>query len=163
MDGCSITNGIERCGCPMLYIRGDVTKYRDWQGSSAAPSYFWKNTNLKAGVSGSASLYQQQLACKNVRNCKFEYNETGKNTCTPMSKNDSRCPVMVGLHTSLAEQKAICAVADKAFKSFEKTDPGYMKRKDTIKGCNFINTITDSAFGNWCKEVTDCDGGCDDS
>ena len=37
-----------------------------------------------------------------------------------------------------------------------------MKRKDTVKGCEFFSPV-DTAIGNTCKEITDCVGGCDDS
>jgi hypothetical protein len=138
--GCSIVDGVERCGCPMLYIGGNPKNYRDNDGRSVAPSYFFDDIDLTQGLTGDASLYQQQLACKSIRNCFFERNATSKNRCIPMS-ND-RCPKMFP-KMSLNEQMKICEVGDKAFKSSKN------KNSNNIKGCNF----NESFWGNTCDEV----------
>ena len=141
--GCNIIDGVERCGCPMLYIGGDPKIYRDKDGSSAAPAYFFDNPDLAKGISGDGSLYQQQFACKSVRNCLFERNATGKNRCISMS--NTRCPKMFP-SISLKNQEKICNIADNAIKSInDSTDP--------IKGCDFKQSFWGTPFSSTCNEV----------
>jgi hypothetical protein len=125
--GCTIVNGVEKCGCPILHYNSK--DYPDL--SSGCPSIF--SPTLKKGCGDDSTLSEQMMSCYGVRNCDFEKNALSHNRC--IEKSNNTCPDMWG-ELSLAEQKNICSQADKSYKTLTPKN-----------GCKFNKKL----FGNTCE------------
>ena len=134
LPGCTKAGGVEKCGCPILHF--DKSDHSD--KSSGCPSTF--SSDLKKGCGKDSTLYQQMMACYNVRNCKFEKNTLSHNKCIQASP--IQCPHMDS-SLDLNQQKNLCDAGDKSIKSLKSKNP------NNPKGCKFNK----NTFGNTCDIV----------